>query len=84
MLTVEVKVTPRASRDEIVGIRDGVLAVRVSAPPVDNAANRAVVNLIAKRAGVARSRVSITRGKRSRSKRIEIDAGAEALSRLRA
>jgi uncharacterized protein (TIGR00251 family) len=57
MLTVEVKVTPRASRDEIVGMRDGVLAIRVTAPPVDDAANRAVVKLISKRAGVPRDRV---------------------------
>jgi uncharacterized protein (TIGR00251 family) len=63
--TIDVKVTPRASRDEIVGMRDGVLAVRVTAPPVDDKANRAVVKLLAKRAGVARGRVSIVRGERA-------------------
>ncbi len=83
MLSVDVKVTPRASRDEILGMRDGVLAVRVTAPPVDDAANRAVVKLIAKRVGVARSRVRIARGARGRNKRIEIeDAGPELLERL--
>ena len=82
-LTVQVKVTPRASRDEIVGMRDGVLAVRVTAPPVDDAANRAVVKLIAKRAGVPRSRVRIARGARGRNKRIEVrDGGPDLLSRL--
>lgn len=84
MLQLAVKVTPRASRDEIVGMRDGVLVVRVTAPPVEDAANRAVVKLIAKRAGVPRSRVRIASGHQSRRKRIEIDAGDEALSRLRA
>lgn len=80
---MEVKVTPRASRDEILGMRDGVLAVRVTAPPVDDAANRAVVKLIAKRAGVSRSRVRIARGTRGRVKRVEIeDAGPERLERL--
>jgi uncharacterized protein (TIGR00251 family) len=83
VLSVEVKVTPRASRDEIVGMRDGVLAVRVTAPPVDDAANRAVVKLIAKRAGVARTRVRIARGARGRNKRIEIqDGGPGLLQRL--
>jgi uncharacterized protein (TIGR00251 family) len=83
VVSVEVKVTPRASRDEIVGIRDGVLAIRVTAPPVDDAANRAVVKLIAKRAGVARSRVRIARGSRGRNKRIEVqDAGPDLLERL--
>ena len=83
MLTLEVKVTPRASRDEIAGMRDGVLVVRVTAAPVDDAANRAVVKLIAKRAGVARGRVQIARGARGRRKRIEIEgAGPEELRRL--
>ena len=83
MLTLEVKVTPRADRDEIVGMRDGVLAVRVTAPPVDDAANRAALKLIAKRSGVPRGRVRIARGVRSRSKRIEIEgAGPKLLERL--
>ncbi len=83
MLTIEIKVTPRASRDEIAGMRDGVLAIRVTAAPVDDAANRAAVKLIAKRAGVAPSRVRIARGARGRRKRIEIEgAGPELLDRL--
>lgn len=84
MITLDVKVTPRASRNEIVGVRDGVLGVRVTAAPVDDAANKAVVRLIAKRAGVAPSRVRIARGARGRRKRIEIEgAGPGELSRLR-
>jgi uncharacterized protein (TIGR00251 family) len=84
VITLEVKVTPRASRDEIVGMRDGVLGVRVTAAPVDDAANKAVVKLIAKRAGVAPSRVRISKGTRGRRKRIEIEgAGPEVLKLLR-
>ena len=83
MLSLEVKVTPRASRDQIDGMRDGVLGVRVTAPPVDDAANRAVVKLIAKMVGVAQGRVRITRGSRGRRKIIEIDGvGPDALERL--
>jgi uncharacterized protein (TIGR00251 family) len=83
MLSIEVKVTPRASRNEIAGMRDGVLAVRVTAAPVDDAANRAVIKLIAKRAGVAPGRVRIARGARGRRKRLEIDgAGEDSLRRL--
>jgi len=83
-LTIDVKVTPRASRNEIVDMRDGVLGVRVTAAPVDDAANRAVVKLIAKRAGVAPSRVRIARGARGRRKRIEIEgAGPDELKLLR-
>ena len=77
------KVTPRAKRDEILGIRDGALALRVTAPPVDDKANRAVIELIAKCAGVPRNRVRIVKGRRGRRKLVEID-GAEpaALERL--
>jgi uncharacterized protein len=83
VLSLEVKVTPRASRDEIGGLRDGVLGVRVTAAPVEEAANRAVLKLIAKRIGVAPSRVRIARGVRGRRKRIEIEGvGPEALERL--
>jgi uncharacterized protein (TIGR00251 family) len=84
-LSIQVKVSPRASRDEIVGMRDGVLGVRVTAAPVDDAANRAVAKLIAKRAGVPPSRVRIARGARGRRKRIEIEGAGDAeLKRLTA
>jgi uncharacterized protein len=82
-IEIDVRVTPRASRNEIAGLRDGVLVVRVTAPPVDDAANRAVVRLLAKRAGVAPGRVRIVRGGRGRLKRIAIEGGdRETLRRL--
>jgi uncharacterized protein len=82
-LRIEVRVTPRASRNELAGMREGVLRVRVTAPPVDDAANIAVVRLLAKRAGVARGRVRIVRGARGRDKLIEIEgAGPEVLERF--
>jgi hypothetical protein len=55
------------------GERSGRLLIRVSAPPVDGAANTALCRLIAKRAGVARGRVSVVRGKRSRDKTVEVE-----------
>ena len=69
---IEVRVQPRAPRDEIVGERGGRLVVRVTAPPVDDRANAAVCKLIAKRAGVPRSAVSVVAGARSRDKVVEI------------
>jgi uncharacterized protein (TIGR00251 family) len=65
---IEVRLQPRASRDELLGIRDGVLHARVSAPPVDGEANRALCRLVAAHAGVPPSRVEIVRGARGRSK----------------
>jgi uncharacterized protein (TIGR00251 family) len=70
---IAVRLQPRASRDEIVGLRDGILVVRVMAPPVDGRANRALCKLVAQRAGVAPSRVSVVRGARSRDKLVAVE-----------
>jgi uncharacterized protein YggU (UPF0235/DUF167 family) len=56
-----------------VGERDGVVLIRVKAPPVDGKANDALCRLIAKRAGVAPSRVRVTRGHSSREKTVEVE-----------
>ena len=69
---VEVRLQPRASRDEIVGWRSGRLLVRVTAPPVDERANEALRRVVAKHAGVPRSAVRIVRGSHSRDKLLEI------------
>ena len=78
---ITVRVTPRASRDEVVGWReDGVLLVRLTAPPVDGRANKALCRLIAARAGVAPSSVSVVRGERSRDKVVAVEGmSAESL-----
>jgi hypothetical protein len=73
---IEVRLRPGASREELTGFSDGVLQARVSAPPVEGRANRALCRLIAKRAGVAPSRVRVVRGERSRTKLVEV-AGVE-------
>jgi len=69
---IEVRLQPRASRDELLGVRDGVLHARVSAPPVAGEANRALCRLIAEHARVAPSRVEILRGARGRSKLVRV------------
>lgn len=63
---------PRASRDELAGVRDGRLLVRVTAPPLDGRANAAVCALLAKAIGVPKSAVSVVRGEASRDKRVRI------------
>jgi len=69
---IEVRLQPRAQRDELSGMRDGVLQARVCAPPVDGEANRALCRLIARRAGVPPSRVAVIRGERGRLKLIAV------------
>lgn len=70
---VRVRAQPRASRTEIVGEHDGALKVRLAAPPVDGAANEELIRHIAKRVGVAPSRVRVLTGDTGRSKVVEID-----------
>lgn len=75
---IRVRLQPRASRNEIAGERGGALVVRVTAPPAEGRANDALCRLIAKRVGVGRTRVSVIRGARSRSKLIRVEGLDEA------
>jgi uncharacterized protein (TIGR00251 family) len=68
--TFPVHVQPRASRMEICGMHDGALKVRLTSPPVDDAANRQLEEFIAKTLGVAKSKVSVISGTRSRHKKL--------------
>jgi len=54
-------------------VRDGALEVRISAPPVEGAANDALVELLARELGVARRAVSLISGEHGRSKRLRIE-----------
>ena len=81
-----VRLQPRAKADAIDGLLGDALKVRVSAPPVDGAANAALIALIAEKLGVARSAVRIAAGDRARHKVVAIrgaspDAIRRALTR---
>ncbi|HEU4587741.1 MAG TPA: DUF167 domain-containing protein [Gemmatimonadales bacterium] len=81
---LRVHVQPRASRTELAGQHGDALKVRVAAPPVDGAANDALVRFLADVLGVARSAVSIEAGGTGRSKVVRV-AGvglADAARRL--
>jgi uncharacterized protein len=67
-----VQVVPRASRSEIVGEHDGSLRVRLAAPPVDGAANKELIRILAKALNVPRSAVTIVSGETSRSKQVSV------------
>lgn len=67
-----VRVQPRASRTEIAGVHGTALKVRVHAPPVDGAANDAVVDLLARSLRVPRSNLRVVSGAGGRSKLIEV------------
>jgi uncharacterized protein (TIGR00251 family) len=68
-----VRVQPRASRSEIVGVHGDAMKIRLSAPPVDGAANDALIELLAGALGVARRAVRVVSGASSRSKVVEVE-----------
>ena len=73
-LVVDVRVQPRASANELGGVENGRLRVRVTAAPVDNAANEKVIAMLAKAFGVSKSRVRLQAGAGAREKRFAIEA----------
>lgn len=74
---MSVHVQPRASRSEVIGTHGSALKVRIQAPPVEGAANEAVIDLLASRLGVPRRAVRIVAGSSSRGKTVEIDGTTE-------
>ncbi|MFH1263959.1 MAG: DUF167 domain-containing protein [Pseudomonadota bacterium] len=74
---LSIRVVPRASKNEIVGVQDGVWKIRLTAPPVDNAANEVLVKFLAQILDLPKRSVSIVSGDRGRSKVIEISGRSE-------
>lgn len=72
-VVLQVHVVPRAGRSEIAGLHGGALRIRLNAPPVDGAANEALVDFLSDRLGIPRSRITILSGRTSRVKQVRID-----------
>jgi len=76
-LTLRVRVQPRASKDALGGEREGALVVRLTAPPVEGAANEALARFLGKTLGVAPSAVRVVSGASGRNKVVSV-AGLDA------
>ncbi|MFH1860688.1 MAG: DUF167 domain-containing protein [bacterium] len=72
---LNIKLQPNASKNEIVGWKSEYIQIRVQSPPVDNKANKALINLIANELGVKKAQVIITSGQTSRLKRVQVQIG---------
>lgn len=72
--TIRVRVQPKASGNQILGFRDDVLRLRVTAAPEDGKANAAVVRLLAKTLGVSQSQLEVVHGRSSRNKVIRVSS----------
>ena len=69
---LSVRLTPRGGRDAVIGVKDGIVHLRVAAPPVDGRANRACCALVAKALGLRAGQVVLIGGETARSKRFSL------------
>jgi len=76
-VSVTVRVTPRAGKTAIAGVREDVLLVKLAAAPVDGAANDALIALLADIFDLPKRNIAIVSGDRSRTKRVTL-GGASA------
>jgi uncharacterized protein (TIGR00251 family) len=77
-VTLKVRLQPRASRDDIDGLLGDALKVKVTAPPIEGRANKAVKKLLAGQLGLSPSQVEIIAGERSREKLLRISGISRA------
>jgi uncharacterized protein (TIGR00251 family) len=82
-VVIDVRVMPRAAKPGIAGTRDGALLVRLNAPPVEGAANKELIDVMARALGVPRRAVTIVSGERGRNKRVAVAGIDEATARSR-
>lgn len=72
-VTFSARIQPRAAKNQISGVHDGALKIRITAPPVEGAANEACIGIVAQVLGVPRSRVAIIGGATSRNKMLHVN-----------
>ena len=80
-VVLAVRVIPRSSKTEVAGTREDALVVRLAAPPVEGAANDALIELLADRLRVPRHAVRIVSGEHGRRKRVHIAGVTAAIVR---
>lgn len=71
-VSFEVRVQPRSSKAEINGVHDGALRVRLTAPPVEGAANRQCIELFSRKMKIPKRAIRIASGASARRKRLKV------------
>jgi hypothetical protein len=72
MVTLTIKIVPRARKNQIAGIKGDALKIRLNAPPVEGKANEALVEFLAKTLGIARAQIEIVAGHTARRKIVRV------------
>ena len=67
-----IRVIPRASRCELAGVRGDALKIRITAPPVEGAANKECIKFLSDMLGVKKSQIKIIAGHKSKNKKVSI------------
>ena len=80
---IDIRVIPRAPRTRVDGMRGGAILIRLAAPPVDGAANDALIAFLADALALPRRNIQIVSGEKSRDKRVQIEGLDEAAARTR-
>jgi uncharacterized protein (TIGR00251 family) len=70
---ISVRLTPRSSRDAVLGVENGVYRIKLTAPPVDGRANKALIAFLSKALRVPKRAISIVSGEKSRDKTLSIE-----------
>ncbi len=85
-VTIKVYVAPRASSNKVVGAHNGAIKVALTAPPVEGAANKALLEFLAKMLGVPTGAVQLASGETSRNKIVRVSGitAEAALQKLQA
>jgi hypothetical protein len=71
-VTLSIRIQPRASKNELVRMEGGGFKIRLTAPPVDNAANEALVRFLADAFSIPKAQVEIVSGHTARDKRVKV------------
>jgi uncharacterized protein (TIGR00251 family) len=80
---IDIRVIPRAPRTRVDGVRGGAILVRLAAPPVEGAANDALIAFLADALALPRRNVQIVSGDKSRDKRVRVEGLDEPSARTR-
>jgi uncharacterized protein (TIGR00251 family) len=79
---IRVKVLPRSSRNEMAGKADGAYRIKLTAPPVEGKANKALINFLAKKTGLPKRKFQIVSGEHSRNKTVRIQTLSSETSKM--
>lgn len=72
-IEIRIYVQPRSSKNEIAGVHDNAIKIKITSPPLDGAANLLLIKFLSKKLGVSKSRISLISGGKSRNKVVNIE-----------